>query len=119
MAFSPSAAKTAEHQASSLTVPVEYIRASADRSSSWKPTTKRSGSSGSARSTRIGLPIWSGTCGEVGVVGVRESEKSISRFSFQRTDMQTPSERASRGLAEGEWRYVFQGRELRLTVVLF
>ena len=39
--------------------------------------------------------------------------------AFQRTDVQTPSERASRGLAEGELGHVFQGRELRLTVVLF
>ena len=43
-AFSPSAAKIARAQASSLTVEVEYNSASVDRSNSSKPRTKRSGS---------------------------------------------------------------------------
>lgn len=55
MAFSPRAAKMAWHQASSLTVFVEYIKASVDRSSSWKPKTNISGSSGSSVATRRGV----------------------------------------------------------------
>jgi len=43
--FSPNPAKTAIHHASSRVVPVEYNNASADKSSSWKPSTRMSGSS--------------------------------------------------------------------------
>ena len=43
-AFSPRPANAATHHASSRMVFVEYNRASADRSSSWKASTMRSGS---------------------------------------------------------------------------
>lgn len=44
-AFSPNPARAALHHASSLVVPVEYNKASVDRSTSWNPSTSISGMS--------------------------------------------------------------------------